>query len=95
MRFSIGVNGSEAIGFVPDLDRKLCKVTKVVGKNTIGEHVCQTLELVTQTQSMSIHLSVYWFGSTSPLVVAFYSYNLLVVILYESLFQLLCVSTAI
>ena len=34
-------------------------------------------------------------GTTCPLVVAYYSYSLTVGILYESLFQPVCVSTAI
>ena len=95
VRLSQLLTGSKPIGFAPDLDRKLRKVTKMLGRNTVGENVCQIPELVTQTQSISIHLSVYWFRPTSPMVVAYFSYSLTVVMLYESLFQLLCVSTAI
>ena len=48
----------------PGLDRKLRKVTKLLGTNTGGENVRQSLELMTQTQPISTYLSVYWFWPT-------------------------------
>ena len=86
-QFLPGVKWPEATRSCTGPGEKVAQGHKVVGENTSSEDFCQNRKLVTQTQPMPTHLSVAELRPTSPLVVAYYSSSLSVVMLYDSLFQ--------